>query len=67
MKTTEREGSMQNEAQYEAAIAAIVQRRLATDPRYRNAENAEEQAEAEAAIEREVIAEADRLRAEKAR
>jgi hypothetical protein len=51
---------VKDEAAYEAAIDAIVQRRLATDRRYRNAENAEEQAEAEATIEREVIADAER-------
>jgi hypothetical protein len=62
---------MRDEAAYEAAIDAMVQRQLAVDPRYRNAENAEEQAEAEAAIEREIIERAERqafrLRAEQAR
>lgn len=38
----------------ERVIDALVQRRLATDPAYRNAENAEAQAEREAEIVREV-------------
>jgi hypothetical protein len=46
-----------SESDLERAIDARVQRRLQTDPRYRNAENAEDQAEAEAAIEAEVCRE----------
>lgn len=44
---------MIDEAALEAALDARVQRRLATDRRYRNAENAEEQAAAEHRIELE--------------
>ena len=46
----------------EAALDRIVQSRLRTDRRYLNAANAEEQAEAEAAIEREAIRAVARLR-----
>jgi hypothetical protein len=42
-----------NEATRERLLDAKVQRRLATDSAYRNAENTEEQAEREAEIERE--------------
>ena len=42
---------------YERVVDARVQRRLASDSRYRNAESAEEQAQAEEAITREVEAE----------
>jgi hypothetical protein len=48
-----------SEAEYERRADAAVQRRLGNDRRYINAENAEEQAEAEAAIEREVCADLD--------
>ena len=43
-----------NESDIERIIDRAVQRQLAVDPRYINAENAEEQAEAEEQIEREV-------------
>lgn len=42
-----------SEAQREALLDARIMRRLATDKAYRNAENAEDQAEREAQIERE--------------
>ena len=42
-----------DEAAIERVLDKRVQRRLATDGAYRNAENAEEQAEAERRIERE--------------
>lgn len=57
---------MIDEAALEAAIDARVQRRLAVDRRYRNAENAEEQAAAERRIELEeelyLLVEANRAR-----
>lgn len=48
-----------NELSYEALLDAAVQKRLKTDHAYLYAENAEEQSEAEARIERE---EDERLR-----
>jgi len=50
-----------DEATFEAMADRRVQRALAGDPRYRHAENAEEQKQAEETIEREVLAELDRL------
>lgn len=44
-----------SEAQLERATDREVQNELRRDPRYRHAENAEQQAEAEAAIERECV------------
>lgn len=46
-----------NEEQIERVIDARVQRRLATDKAYLNAENADEQAEREAEIVAEVMRE----------
>jgi hypothetical protein len=48
-----------SEADYERMVDRMVWSRLSRDPRYRNAENAEEQAEAEVEIEDEVCAELD--------
>jgi len=45
-----------DEATLERMVDAAVQARLATDPAYRNAENAEEQADREREIEDEEIA-----------
>lgn len=45
------------ETAFERMADGRVVRRLAVDPRYRNAENSEQQAQAEDAIEREVVAE----------
>jgi hypothetical protein len=45
---------MTRDVDIERAVDSRVQRRLSTDPRYRNAENAEEQSAAEEAITREV-------------
>lgn len=42
-----------DEATREALLDSRIQRRLASDSAYRNAENAEEQSEREAEIERE--------------
>lgn len=47
------------EAAYERMADAMVQRRLFADRRYIHAENAEEQAEAERAIEREITEDLD--------
>lgn len=44
------------DSEYERLVDARVQRALKTDPRYVNAENAEEQAEAEEAITAEAEA-----------
>ena len=49
-----------SEAEYERRADAAVQRALSNDARYRNAANAEEQADAERMIEREVCADLDR-------
>jgi hypothetical protein len=43
-----------NEAEVKAYVDRVVMRRLGTDAAYLNAENAEQQAEREAEIEREV-------------
>jgi hypothetical protein len=49
-----------DEATYERMVDLNVQRRLATDRAYKNAENAEEQAEREAEITREECERMDR-------
>jgi hypothetical protein len=45
-----------SDAVFEKMLDGAVMRHLYRDPRYRNAENADEQAEAEAAIELEQLA-----------
>jgi hypothetical protein len=51
-----------DEANIERVLDARIMRRLATDPAYRNAENAEEQSQREEEIEREEIAKLDHER-----
>jgi hypothetical protein len=53
MKHTANQGGTMNESAREALLDRRIQARLATDAAYRNAENADEQAEREREIEDE--------------